>query len=153
MRPLRSPEQLMMEFAKDKMLVLPQGSRLLLRGVCPTFGIQACPACGTIHGMTHKTEKKAPAAAPQTVAPQSNLVGLVSVPQEDIPKKAAAPAVMGDISKMRSKMRQQEKKQRALMTLRQENGAKKRLSSGLTQRERTRGKAVNPIFMVFMILF
>lgn len=27
MRPLRSPEQLMLEFAKDKMLVLPQGSR------------------------------------------------------------------------------------------------------------------------------
>lgn len=27
MRPLRSPERLMMEFAKDKMLVLPQGSR------------------------------------------------------------------------------------------------------------------------------
>lgn len=32
MRPLRSPERLMLEFSKDKMLVLPQGSRPIVSG-------------------------------------------------------------------------------------------------------------------------
>lgn len=113
MRPLRSPEQLMMEFAKDKMLVLPQGSRPIVSGRLPYFRDSSLSGLWDDPRHDAKTEKKAPAVAPQTAAPQSNLVGLVSVPQEDIPKKAAAPAVMGDISKRRSKMRQQEKEQRS----------------------------------------
>ena len=48
MRPLRSPEQLMIEFAKEKMLVLPQGSTPLSLNACPTSTIQPLPVCGTI---------------------------------------------------------------------------------------------------------
>jgi len=38
MRPLRSPEQLMIEFAKEKMLVLPQGSHPIVSERVPYFG-------------------------------------------------------------------------------------------------------------------
>lgn len=37
MRPLRSPEQLMLDFAQDKMLVLPQGSRPVVSDRVPYF--------------------------------------------------------------------------------------------------------------------
>lgn len=41
MRPLRSPEQLMIEFAKEKMLVLPQGSHPIVSERVPYFGDSA----------------------------------------------------------------------------------------------------------------
>ena len=79
MRPLRSPERLMLEFSRDKMLVLPQGSRPIVSGRVAYFND---PALAGLWDDPRGEQEKQPEAdaPPPVVAP---------VPQEkdDVFKK------------------------------------------------------------------
>lgn len=68
MRPLRSPERLMLEFSKDKMLVLPQGSRPIVSGRVAYFND---PALAGLWDDPRGEQEKQPEAdaPPPVVAP------------------------------------------------------------------------------------
>lgn len=79
MRPLRSPERLMLEFSKDKMLVLPQGSRPIVSGRVAYFNDPAL--AGLWDDPRGEQEKQPEAAAPPPV------VAPVPQEKEDVFKK------------------------------------------------------------------
>lgn len=79
MRPLRSPERLMLEFSRDKMLVLPQGSRPIVSGRVAYFNDPAL--AGLWDDPRGEQEKQPEADAPPPV------VAPVPQEKEDVFKK------------------------------------------------------------------
>lgn len=93
MRPLRAPEQLMMDFAKDRMLVLPQGSHPIVTARVPYF------QDGSVAALWDDPRRKedVPAETPEEI---EEVIDLVDVFQEDAPTPPPPPQAhpMADVA-------------------------------------------------------